>query len=211
MDEAEQARAYADADFAEVNQSFVDGFRDVFPEFERGRVVDLGCGPADIPIRLCRALRDVEVVGCDGAESMLALGRQRVAGAGLSDRIQLVPVSLPMGAPTLGRFDAGISNSLLHHLHDPMVLWESLSELLSPGAPIYVVDLFRPSTEERVDELVETYARGEAPLLARDFRASLHAAFTLDEVNSQLAKAGLYQLAVEEISDRHLRVAGRLV
>jgi len=52
MDGEEQARAYAAADFADVNQSFVDRFRATFPELSAGYVVELGCGPADNPMRL---------------------------------------------------------------------------------------------------------------------------------------------------------------
>lgn len=72
MTDPDQANAYAAADFATVNQSFVDRFRALFPDFARGRMVDLGGGPADIPIRFCRALPAVTVTGVDGSEAMLA-------------------------------------------------------------------------------------------------------------------------------------------
>ena len=55
MDGEEQVRAYAQADFSKENQWFVDYFLEVFPDFREGLVLDLGCGPADIPIRLVRA------------------------------------------------------------------------------------------------------------------------------------------------------------
>lgn len=208
MDEAVQARAYADADFDDVNQGFVERFVELFPELRTGRVVDLGCGPGDIPIRLCRALPDLEVVGIDGAESMLEIGRRDVEAAGLGGRIDLVCDRLPLERHRFGEMNAAISNSLLHHLHDPMVLWTTIVELTRPGAPILVVDLFRPESAEQVDALVEMYAKDEAPVLKRDFHASLHAAFTLDEVRQQLALAGLGALTVETISDRHLEVTG---
>ena len=57
MDEAEQARAYAQADFAEPNQRFVDCFEAEFPELQQGAVLDLGCGPGDIVLRLARGAR----------------------------------------------------------------------------------------------------------------------------------------------------------
>lgn len=208
MDEAEQARAYADADFDEVNQTFVDRFVERFPELSRGTVVDLGCGPADIPIRLCRARPDVHVVGVDGADAMLDIGRRDVEAAGFGDRVELVCDRLPLTQHRLAPMDAAISNSLLHHLHDPMVLWTALLQLTRSGAPIYLVDLFRPPSAERAEELVETYAKDAPPVLRRDFHASLHAAFTPDEVRQQLALAGLDGLHVTTISDRHLEVAG---
>ncbi|HQR49986.1 MAG TPA: hypothetical protein PL152_11655, partial [Steroidobacteraceae bacterium] len=54
MDEFEQARAYAEADFSEPNQRFVQLFEAEFPALTSGCVVDLGCGPGDIAVRLAR-------------------------------------------------------------------------------------------------------------------------------------------------------------
>ena len=47
-------------------------------------------------------------------------------------------------------------------------------------------------------------------MLKRDFHQSLLAAYTPDEVRAQLATAGLDQLKVEAVSDRHLIVWGRI-
>ena len=99
-----------------------------------------------------------------------------------------------------------ISNSLLHHLHDPMVLWRAVAEAARPGTPVFVADLARPEDEASVDALVADMA-DEPEVLQRDFRASLHAAFTPDEVREQLRAAGL-DLAVALIDDHHLVVWG---
>jgi len=51
----------------------------------------------------------------------------------------------------------------------------------------------------------------DAPdLLRRDFRNSLYAAFSVEEVEIQLLEAGLEKLEVEVVSDRHFTVAGDL-
>src|SRR5439155_6397063 len=65
MDDAEQARAYAEADFGDANQRFVERCLPLLAGV--ATVVDLGCGPADIPIRLARALPRVQVVGADAS------------------------------------------------------------------------------------------------------------------------------------------------
>ena len=56
--------------------------------------------------------------------------------------------------------------------------------------------------------LVTTYAQNEPAVLREDFRASLCAAFTPQEIESQLAAAQLNNLQVEIVSDRHLIVFG---
>ena len=45
MEDVAQARAYAQADFAEENQGFVDRFRDYFPGLECGPCAGSGLWP----------------------------------------------------------------------------------------------------------------------------------------------------------------------
>ena len=52
MDDTEQALAYARADFSEANALFVDLLLLLSGGELNGRLLDLGCGPADIPLAL---------------------------------------------------------------------------------------------------------------------------------------------------------------
>ncbi|MEM7413560.1 MAG: class I SAM-dependent methyltransferase [Myxococcota bacterium] len=210
MEDLDQAAAYAAADFASVNADFVARFRSLAPGLTAGRVIDLGCGPGDILERLCTALPGLEAVGLDGSAAMLAHAHRAFEAAGLAERVRWVEGRLPEALPA-ERFDAVLSNSLLHHLPDPAVLWDAVGALAASGAWVQVVDLLRPTAASDVDRLVETYAADEPPVLQRDFHASLHAAFSVDEVWAQLQRAGFAgDLALEVISDRHWAVTGRL-
>jgi SAM-dependent methyltransferase len=208
MNETEQALAYASADFSEPHQAFVAHFRRCFPGFSGDAVLDLGCGPADVTIRFACAYPAVRIVGVDGAEAMLALGRQAVARAGLADRIRLRRVRLP--DPVIGesRYAAIISNSLLHHLGDPRVLWQTVAASGAPGMAVFVMDLMRPQCRESALRLLQLHAADAPEVLRRDFHNSLLAAYRPDEVRLQLADAGLSYLQVEVVSDRHLLVHG---
>ena len=53
------------------------------------------------------------------------------------------------------------------------------------------MDLIRPSTLEDVDLIVSTYAASFSQAFKDDFRSSLKAAFTLDEIKKQLAENDL--------------------
>lgn len=211
MDEDEQARAYALADFAEPHDRFVELFREAFPdEAITGQVLDLGCGPADVTQRFARAFPDCRIDGVDGAERMLHYGQMILAQAGLNTRVRLIHGYLP-GAPLPhAHYDAVISNSLLHHLQNPMVLWDAIQAHAKPGAPVFVMDLMRPASREEALALKERYAAGEPEVLQRDFFHSLLAAYRVEEVAEQLAQAGLAHLTVRAVSDRHLTVSGRL-
>jgi ubiquinone/menaquinone biosynthesis C-methylase UbiE len=207
MDDVAQARAYAKADFAEENQGFVDRFRDYFPDWTVGHVIDLGCGPADIPIRFLRSFPHARVTGVDASRPMLDLAAESVAAAGLADKVTLCcerfqSLALPDQA------DALLSNSLLHHVPNPLQFWFHLKQWAKPGACILVMDLLRPESPEAAHLLVDQYASAEDPILKRDFYNSLLAAFTEDEVAAQLAEMNLSRLLIDVPDDRHWVVGG---
>jgi SAM-dependent methyltransferase len=210
MNDAEQAAAYAFADFEEPHSRFIELFRETFPdEVVTGAVLDLGCGPGDITIRFVRAFPECVAHGVDGAAAMLAHGRSRLEREGLGERVRLIEGYLPGAALPLNGYDAVISNSLLHHLHDPMVLWQTLTAYVKPGAPVFIMDLLRPADRKQAQALVDEYAANEPDVLRHDFFHSLLAAYRCDEVAEQLRAAGLPGLSVRQISDRHLLVYGR--
>lgn len=207
MDDPVQAQAYAEADFSEPHQAFVDHFRRRFPTFAGGRVMDLGCGPADVTLRFARAYPAADILGVDGAQAMLALAREAVEQAGLGERVRFACLRLP--TPALpGGFDGVISNSLLHHLADPQDLWAAVRQVARPGAPVLVMDLMRPESEAELERLVAAYTVGAPEVLRRDFRNSLRAAYRPQEVEDQLTRAGLSGFRVEVVSDRHLLAWG---
>ncbi len=211
MDDTLQAQAYAEADFETAHREIVEQFGRVFPGIDvRGRVIDLGCGPADFTVRFARQFPNCQIEGIDGSKPMLKLGRERIASEGLIDRIQLIHRVLPDERLLQNTYSALISNSLLHHLHDPSILWSAVTRIASSGAQVFIADLRRPETKRQAQLLVQTYSVDEPQLVKRDFYHSLLAAFTPHEVQSQLQRAGLQMLKVEPIDDRHLLVYGQL-
>ncbi len=210
MTDEEQAKAYAEADFAEVNAGFVERFRASFPDMLGGSLLDLGCGPADIPIRFVKTIPGLTVTGVDGSEAMIALGREAVKAAGVDGLVRLLCARLPGLNLRPQSFNGVVSNSLLHHIPKPGVLWEEVLRLGRPGAAVFVMDLHRPDSEERAQEIVEQNAANEAPILKQDFFNSLRAAFTLFEVREQLRAARLQAFRCEMASDRHWAAWGRL-
>ncbi len=216
MDDPQQARVYAEADFAASDGALVERILSLAaPDGLGPRVLDLGCGPGNISFRLAERCPGSELIGLDGAEAMLAIAEQRRRSAPQRwPRLSFRCLRLPLAGPDLEGLAASCSalvcNSLLHHLHQPALLWQTLRQLAAPGALVHIHDLRRPDDPAAVDALVERHASGCAPLLRRDYRASLHAAFRVEEVRLQLQQAGLTGLRVEAREDRYLEVSGRL-
>lgn len=209
MDAPEQALAYAQADFSESNQRFVDDFVRLAAGQTSGRLIDLGCGPGDICRRLAHALPDWTIIGLDAGPNMLAQARAALAGMLDSDRVELVLQQLPCELP--GKpLDAIVSNSLLHHLPDPMSLWQTIAEQAETGCLIQIMDLHRPESVDQARRIVERHAAGAPAVLAEDFYNSLLAAYTVDEVAEQCRQSGLSGLTVNRSSDRHWLLQGRI-
>ena len=210
MDDQTQAEAYAGADFEEAHARIVQAFDINFPGVElEGTILDLGCGPGDIAFRFAARFPNCSVIGVDGSGAMISLANERRAYETLlRDRVTFIEGFIP-GAPIpQGPYSAIVSNSLLHHLHHPEVLWQTVSRYASPGTKIFIVDLFRPMSEEDARQIVDEYSANEPEVLRRDFYNSLLAAFEPKEIRQQLAEAGLTDLQVKEISDRHVLIFG---
>jgi ubiquinone/menaquinone biosynthesis C-methylase UbiE len=207
MDDPAQAEAYAAADFSAENQGFVDRFREYFPDFSHGHVFDLGCGPGDIPVRFAKAFPGCRVTGIDASRPMVELAERTIAQAGLSDRIT-VRCERFQDLVGANQADAVVSNSLLHHLPNPLQFWHKLRSFAKPGSPVLVMDLLRPESPEAAQAIVDRYAAGAPDILRRDFYNSLLAAFTEDEVTAQLARMNLTRLLIDIPDDRHWVVGG---
>lgn len=211
MDSAEQTIAYAEADFNESNSLFTQQFEENFPGLAAsGRMADLGCGPGDIAIRMARAFPGWNVTGLDAGENMLRRAQERLGTEDIGARVNFQHCYLPDDSLDEGAWNALISNSLLHHLPDPLALWNSIARMGAPGAAVQVMDLARPEKEEHAQHLVDVYADGAPDILREDFYNSLLAAYTCEEVSAQLRRAGLDSLKIENASDRHWIVSGHL-
>jgi trans-aconitate methyltransferase len=210
MLDVEQARAYAQADFEAPHRRCIELLRERFGDLPaHGRAADLGCGPGDVTLRLARVLPAWRIDAFDGSPAMLAWAHEAAQRVGVHT-VTFIEALLPDHQPPHAAYDLLLSNSLLHHLADPSALWSLLPRWGRRGAGVFVMDLLRPDDEAAADALVVQYAAGEPDVLRQDFANSLRAAYRPSEVQRQLAAAGLEQLAVEVVSDRHLLVWGQL-
>lgn len=202
MDSPDEAALYELMDHRAVNRQFVD---DLLAGGAVGaRVIDLGCGPADIAIELCQRDDSVTVLAVDLAVEMLEIAKRNIDMAGMLDRVTLEQAD----AKSMLEFqesmaDTVMTNSLLHHLPGPAAGLETALRLLAPEGRIFFRDLARPETAEEVDRLVETHAGGEPEAARTLLHQSLHAALTLDEIRQTARDLGIDPENAQMTSDRH--------
>ncbi|NJK41840.1 MAG: class I SAM-dependent methyltransferase [Acaryochloridaceae cyanobacterium SU_2_1] len=215
MESEVQAQAYAQADFAEPHQRFIEILQSSLATLpQEGIALDLGCGAADISIRFAEAHPGWQVEAWDGSAAMLRYGHQALEQKKLQHQVTLRQVYLPSPdysseIPQLN-YPLIFSNSLLHHLADPAVLWTEIKKQAAPQGFVFVMDLLRPEDQVQAAALTDRYASEEPSILQRDFFNSLLAAYQIDEVQAQLQAAQLSDLAAQIISDRHFIVWGQL-
>ncbi|AFY49673.1 methylase involved in ubiquinone/menaquinone biosynthesis [Nostoc sp. PCC 7524] len=202
MDSWEEAIEYDAMDFTEVNTAFAEEAVILGPPAQ-GLVLDAGTGPGRIPILMCKIRPQWQFIAIDMAKNMLQIAANNVQQAGLQSQIRLELVdakNLPYGDDI---FDLVVSNSLVHHLPNPLLFFKELQRVTKPNGGIFLRDLFRPQDEATINALVTSIGNEYNDDQKKLFRDSLHAALTLDEVNQLITTAGLVGLQVYQSSDRH--------
>lgn len=211
MDDAAQVDAYASADWSDSHDRLMRQIMDYFPaESMTGLFLNLGCGPGDDTFRFLRDFPHARVTAIDGAPRMIARAKKdlQIRFPEFRERVEFHVAYIPSPDIPVNDYAGVISNSLLHHFHEPDLFWAAVREHAHPGSRVFVADLRRPASLQAVDSLVDEHAADAPEVLREDFHNSLRAAFTIEEVQAQLQRADLASLAVKAVGDRHLIVAG---
>ncbi len=215
-----QVQAYSEADFSNSDALLIRRIEEYL--LVKGKqidskslIIDLGCGPGNITELLSRSWPSVRVFGIDGSGPMLAEARNRKDRRKSFNDLRNVSyfcwnlLSIADGTINFkGTGDLIVSNSLLHHFHDPSQFWKALKSMSSKGSITFHRDLRRPSSMDEAKALQKMYLPDSPEVLINDYLASLQAAFTVEEVKTQLHIEGLDHLSVYEVEDRYLEVVG---
>jgi ubiquinone/menaquinone biosynthesis C-methylase UbiE len=201
MDTPNEAHDYDTMDHSHVNRTMVD---DLLAEIENpADVLDLGTGTALIPIELCQRRENCRVMAIDLSIHMLERAQFNVEMASLIDRIQLGQVDSKQLPYRDEMFDVVMSNSIIHHIPQPVVVLREAVRVTVGGGLLFFRDLLRPDNEADVQSLVAAYAGQENGHQQQMFNDSLRAALSLAEVQDLVELLGFARDTVQATSDRH--------
>lgn len=200
MESEEQSVSYAQADFSESNQIFISNLLQQASISSKTKILDVGCGDGEIPIMLVKNTQ-CQITAIDGSENMLKQfylkkEKQNIKNIKIYKKLinnELFPENV---------FDLVINNSVLHHVSDVYLFWQNLIRLIGPKGKIFLMDLARPESNAQLENTLSKYG-GSDPILLRDFENSLRAAYTIDEVKSQLSDFSQVTFNIKSVSDRH--------
>jgi trans-aconitate 2-methyltransferase len=117
-------------------QPYVDVMALLADPGPRARIVDLGCGPGSLTVKLAARFADADIVGLDASAPMLA----KAAELG-GPRLRFVTATIEdfaAGGVVDGSFDLIFSNSALHWVPDHATLIGKLVARLSPRGQLAV-------------------------------------------------------------------------
>lgn len=156
-----------------------------------GTILNLGCGPCDYDIEITKQNPNINIIAVDASDAMCDIADQNVNGYPIT-------VVRSLFKDISYNVDITISSLTLHHQTDPLEFWSIIKNSTKKNGHIFVMDMIRPERIEVVDMIIDKLAPNESPAFIADFKNSLVASYTIDEIKQQLAKANL-PLTVEVV------------
>ena len=201
MDTVEAAEAYDAMEHGEVDEAFVE--RVIALGTNSGHFLDVGTGPAQIPILLAQRCPDIHITAIDLSEEMLKIAKHHVAEANLTKQITLEHIDAKVLPYPDNYFDGLISNSIVHHIHDAISALKEMGRVVKQNGIVLIRDLTRPETPADAQTFVDLYAAEDTPYQQKLYYDSFLASFTLAEVNEMLTQMCMPDAAVVQSTDRH--------
>jgi len=201
MDSEEEAIEYDQMDFTEVNTDFAQLASQL--TVKNASVLDLGTGTARIPIILSNLCPQCQITAIDLAPSMLKIAQKNVNLAHKKEQIKLELADSKNLNYHDNSFDLVISNSLVHHIPDPLELFREIDRVVKPHGQILIRDLLRPQSQADIKAIVNQANLDYSPRQEQLFADSLHAALTIPEVQDIMNQVGWRKAKIYQSSPRH--------
>ncbi len=219
MIDSEQVKAYSEADFSSSEDNLILSIKEFLKKTtksidQRSLIIDLGCGPGNISEKLACSWPKARVIGIDDSYEMLKIAgkRKNINKSPLFRKLSYLKMNISSLAMNESNFakcaDLVVSNSLLHHIHDPSLFFKALGNISKKGTIHFHRDLRRPFSLAELIALQKKHLLNAPSVLERDFKASLKAAFSIKEVEQYINSFNLSGFEVLEFSDRYLDIKG---
>ena len=174
-------RVFDDEDFAEEYARKHRGMAEKFGReytgklssrgFQKGRILDAGCGFGWTDIILAQRFPDSEVVGIDLSEPLLRRANQAAQSASLDDRVTFEKGDVQQLPYEDDSFHVVLNLNMVHLVEDPVRMLDEMERVLEPNGLLFVADL----------------RRSWAGLIEREIKSAL----TLDEARDLFSQSKL--------------------
>lgn len=191
MESIEEAKAYDELDRLWGDVLF-QGFAESALRMGvvEGKVLDVGCGPGRISVRLAKLNPHFFIEGIDLSQNMLDLAAQTATRAGVSRTTRFSPgdaKQIPFPDQT---FDMVICHNFLHQLPDPLMALKEINRVAKPTGALLIRDVRRLS-EPWMNLMLPLFCLGQGSVLRRLTRDSYRAGLTRRELADLAKQAGI--------------------
>lgn len=154
------------------------------------RVLDLGCGSAQLLTSIAALNEDVSFVGVDYSDAMIATGNESLRHLATRNVALRIDDMTQLSSVESGSIDVVLSSMAMHHLLDADQLqrcFGAIERVMAPEAKVFISDFGRLKSLKSVEYFVRRAIPRDEPRLEHDYRASLRAAFSREEFSSALS------------------------
>jgi ubiquinone/menaquinone biosynthesis C-methylase UbiE len=146
-------RVFSDQDYAETyakqHWKMAERFGEEYATklvaggFQKGRILDVGCGFGATNLVLAKRFADSQVVGIDLSEPLLLLAREAAQAAQLGERVRFEAADVQQIPYEDDSFDVVLNVNMVHRVEDPIRMLNEIERVLVPGGRLFVADLRR--------------------------------------------------------------------
>jgi ubiquinone/menaquinone biosynthesis C-methylase UbiE len=163
----------------------------------QGSAIDLACGPAHYSLFLATFLKYADILGLDLSPGMIEVARKNADLQKLKSRAQFQVGDIThLESIPSNTFELSSFADAAHHMSTLKVvtkIFEEMDRITRPSGLIVVSDLVRLRTQSLTDQYVNLlghdYQQRGIPQFLKDFRNSMFAAWTTNELHSAIPRS----------------------
>ncbi|MDI6811467.1 MAG: class I SAM-dependent methyltransferase [archaeon] len=150
-----------------------------------GRILDVGTGPAYLPVGIAKRAPNLEIVGIDLSPAMVAIATKNAEKWGISDHVRVQRANAADLPFEDGYFDLVVSTLSLHHWLRPSECLKEINRVLKKNGEAWIYDARRDTTKEVNAQFRERYGWLLAFVFLNLVRA--HSSITVREIDEILS------------------------
>ena len=154
------------------------------------RVLDLGCGPALLLSSIAALSPEASFVGVECSAPMIETGNKALRRLGVHNVELRADDMTQLTTFEPGSVDVVLSSMALHHLPDVDHLqrcFDAMDRVMGPNGRVFIADFGRVKSLKSIEYFVRRAIPPHEPVLEHDYRASLRAAFSREEINGAMS------------------------
>ena len=146
-------RVFRDKDFAEKyaerHNKIAERFGHEYAKklssrgFQRGRIIDVGCGFGTTNIVLAKHFQDTEIVGIDLSDPLLRRANLSAQAANLAKRVKFEKADVHQTPYEDDSFDVVLNINMLHLVENPIKMLNEIERILVPNGFLFIADIRR--------------------------------------------------------------------